>query len=382
MDIQQTILNQADSAAGYVGLTIVVVLGALLLIFLLSPQEKRRAAMRKSLWGLSFVILVALAVAVGYGKFGLEPIRRWMWSSDTVEKLVWTILVVTAVVLATGGLTPVLSANAKTLQQRHKVRRTIEWVRTAVILVTLLVIWGARVENLGVFLGIVGAGLALSLQELLLSIAGWAYVMLKKPVDIGDRIEIKDMVGDVIDIGLLHTTLVEVGNWVKADQSTGRLLVVPNSSFLRHSVYNYTKGFPFVWNELTAIVTFESDWQRAKELILELSQEEDHKIEAEVQRQMDAMQESYAIMKYRVLTSIVYTKIADNGIALTLRYLTPVRARRTTEHKLNEGILLAFSKEPTIDFAYPTTRFYQNQTEGKVRGFNGEEEQKREEKTC
>ena len=382
MDIQQTILNQADSAAGYVGLTIVVVLGALLIVFLLSPQEKRRAAMRKSLWGLSFVILVALAVAVGYGKFGLEPIRRWMWSSDTVEKLVWTILVVTAVVLTTGGLTPVLSANAKTLQQRHKVRRTIEWVRTAVILVALLVIWGARVENLGVFLGIVGAGLALSLQELLLSIAGWAYVMLKKPVDIGDRIEIQDMVGDVIDIGLLHTTLVEVGNWVKADQSTGRLLVVPNSSFLRHSVYNYTKGFPFVWNELTAVVTFESDWQRAKELILELSREEDHKIEAEVQRQMDAMQESYAIMKYRVLTSIVYTKIADNGIALTLRYLTPVRARRTTEHKLNEGILLAFSKEPEIDFAYPTTRFYQNQTEGKVRDFNGEEEQKREEKTC
>ena len=338
--------------------------------------------MRNTLLFLGFVAVIALVIAGAYGKFGLEPISRWIWSSNTVEKLVWTTLVVTAIVLATGALSPLISANAKNLQMRHKMRRTIEWVRTAVILVALLVIWGARIENLGVFLGIIGAGLALSLQELLLCIAGWAYIMLKKPFDIGDRVEIQDMVGDVIDIGFLHTTLVEVGKWVKADQSTGRLLVVPNSSFLRYPVYNYTKGFPFVWNELTVVVTFESDWQRAKELILELSSEEDNKIEAEVHRQMDAMQESYAIMKYRVLTSIVYTTIADNGIALTLRYLTPVRARRTTGHKLNEGILLAFAQEPGIDFAYPTTRFYQNQTEGKVRSFHGEEEQKREEKTC
>ncbi len=375
MDLQKVILTQADSAAGVVGLTVVGIIGLLLLIFLLTPAAKRRSAMRTTLGLLLVTLALGLIVAVAYGQFGLAPVSRWIWSSNTVEKLVWTLLVVTSVILASGALSPMLAANTKTLQQRHKVRRTVEWFRTAAILVALLVIWGARVENLGVFLGIIGAGLALSLQELLLSIAGWGYAMLKKPFDIGDRIQVGDMVGDVIDIGVLHTTLVEVGNWVNADQSTGRLIIIPNSSFFRESVYNYTKGFPFIWNELCIVVTYESDWEKAKELILELSREEDSKIETEVHRQIDDMQESYAILRYRVLTSIVYTSIADNGVALTLRYLTPVRARRTTEHKLFEGILKAFNKEPGIDFAYPTTRFYHNQAEGKVKASYGKKEE-------
>jgi small-conductance mechanosensitive channel len=130
---------------------------------------------------------------------------------------------------------------------------------------------------------------------------------------------------------------------------------------------NYTKGFPFIWNEQTIVVTFESDWKRAKAIILQQAQEEAEKIETEVRRQIQTMQSEYAI-RYRHLTPIVYTQIADQGVALTLRYLCPVRKRRGMAHAVNEGILEDFAREPDIELAYPTTRFYDAQREHKPVG--------------
>ena len=338
-------------------------------------RSPARGPARKN-WKLLLLglFLLALSVLLFYYEGGSGSFSAWLKNSDPLHKFALTIIVLVAIVIFAEAISPRLIDPNATIDLRHKMRRSIQWLRAAAMAAAIFVIWGPPVENLGVFLGIVGAGLALSLQEILLSIAGWGYIWLKKPFDISDRIEISEKIGDVIDIGLLHTTMIEVGNWVLADQSTGRLVIVSNSAFLREAIFNYTKGFPFVWNELQVIVTFESDWRRAKELILELSREEDHKIASEVRRQIDLMQKSYAIMRYRELGSIVYTSIAANGVALTLRYLTPVRARRTTEHKLNEGVLDAFAKEESIDFAYPTTRYYDNTSEGKVGARIGKEE--------
>ena len=181
--------------------------------------------------------------------------------------------------------------------------------------------------------------------------------MIKKPFDVGDRIEISGLLGDVIDIRVFQTSVLEVGNWVGAEQSTGRILNVPNSAVFRGFNANYTQGFPFIWSEQTIVVTLESDWKRAKEIISKRAEEEADKIESEVRRQIEAMRGRYAI-RYDHLRPTVYTHIADHGVALTLRYLCPARKRRGFAHLINEGILKDFAREDSITLAYPTTRFY------------------------
>jgi len=371
MELRALWQAMTGSTAGFLSTAVAVGLALVALAYAVTPQRHRDWVHRFAWLVMAFVFLAGVAMAVVLQDVALAA---WLRHGETIDKFVWTLIVLGAVLLVSSAAKSGLVGSTDDVQVKHKVRRTVDWLRTVVIVVAMLVIWGARVENLGVFLGIIGAGLALSLQEILLCLAGWGYIVMKKPMDIGDRIEIGGKKGDVIDVGVFQTTMIEVGNWVSAEQSTGRMVTVPNSAFMREAMFNYTKGFPFIWNELTIIVTFESDWRRAKTLLLELSRVEDNKIEAEVRRQIEAMQESYAIMRYRVTSSIVYTSIADNGVALTLRYLTPVRARRTTTHQICEGILDAFATEANIDFAYPTTRFYENRSEGKVPYVHGQQE--------
>jgi len=295
----------------------------------------------------------------------IEQYFHWFVEAGLLNKFIWTIVSCSLVYVVAKAARHMLTSEDQDIQTRHKFRGAIYWARNLTWVVCLLLIWGARIENVGMFLGILGAGIALSMQEILLSLVGWLVILVRRPFDIGDRVEVDGRIGDVIDIGLFHSTMLEVGNWVHADQSTGRIVVVPNSAFVRHLTFNYTKGFPFVWNEIKLVVTYESNWRRAKELLLKRSQIEAEKIANEVQRQINKMQERYAIIRYRQLTPFVYTTVVDNGVALTLRYLTPVRSRRGSAHQIYEGILEDFVQEHEIDFAYPTTRFYDNVVEGK-----------------
>ena len=281
-----------------------------------------------------------------------------------VNKFLWTCGIGAAVYVVIGAIQRRLSKNLTGIEARHKVRLTTSWAGIAIFLVATAMVWATGIRDFGLFMGIIGAGLALSLQETLVCIAGWLVFVVRRPYDIGDRIEIDGKIGDVIGVSVFQTTMLEVGNWVKADQSTGRMLIVPNSMLIRCAIHNYVKGFPYIWDEISIVVTFESDWEEADRLMLAKAEVEADKIEPQVQQQIKRMQDRYAI-RYEHLTPMVYTSIADNGIELTLRYLCPVRERRAITHRLSRNILQALVSHPKIDFAYPTTRIFRNNEEGK-----------------
>ena len=258
-----------------------------------------------------------------------------------------------------------LAEDVEDINARHKLRKLIFLGRSFVLLVGLAMIWAPRVQNLGVFFGILGAGLTLSIQESLLCVAGWILILAARPYDLGDRIEIDGQLGDVIDIHPFATTMLEVGRWVRGDHSTGRILTVPNSMVFRNVVHNYSFGFPFLWDELEVVVTFESDWRRAKEILLEAGNAEAGKLESEVRRQLSSAQRRFPI-QYRQISPYVFSSIADHGVSLSLRYLVPVRARRTFHHAIVENFLTKLHEETRVDLAYPTTRMFRNNQEGKV----------------
>ena len=243
------------------------------------------------------------------------------------------------------------------------VKRAYYWRHMIVYIYTFLLvcligrIWLKGFDSIATILGLATLGLSIAMRDTIANLAGWAFLIWRKPFKIGDRIQIGEVSGDVIDSRLFQFSLVEMGNWVDADQSTGRIVHVPNSKLLLEPLANYQVGFDYIWNEIPVLITFESNWKKAKDILTQIASDKaEHLSEgaaAEIRR---------AAMKFMIfyskLTPIVYTSVKDSGVVLTIRYIVKPRQRRGSEQDLWEAILEAFSQQEDIDLAYPTTRFY------------------------
>ncbi len=233
--------------------------------------------------------------------------------------------------------------------------KTIAYVTTGFATVFVIGIWVDGLSQVGTFLGLVSAGVAIALKDLLVDFAGWMILITKPPFEVGDRIQIGPHSGDVVDVSVLHFHLLEIGNWVDSDQSTGRLIRIPNSKILTDPIANYTSEFPFLWHEVPVVITFESDWRRAKTLLMEMVS--DASVETS-QRAAEFLRKrpSRMLISYATVTSTVYTSVLDHGICLAMRFLTDPRRRRAFDQELWEGVLDIMSNEPNIELAYPTQR--------------------------
>lgn len=245
--------------------------------------------------------------------------------------------------------------HVKDLKARHTIRKNIVYVFSLLIILVVIAFWAHKISSITIFLGVASAGVALALQEALLSVAGWFLIVFRHPYEVGDRIELNGVKGDVIDIRLFQTSLLEIGNWVEADQSTGRIANIPNSAVFKKENFNYSRGFEFIWNEIKVLITFESDWKKAEEIMLTRGRDLVGDMEKEVKNKIDKMTQHYMIY-YDKLTPIVYTNIKDSGVEMSLRYLTEAKTRRSTHDKLCREIMEDFGKEPSVNFAYTTYR--------------------------
>ena len=216
-------------------------------------------------------------------------------------------------------------------------------------------IWFEGFGAAATFLGLLSAGIAIALKDPLVNLMCWGYILSRRPFGVGDRIQIGAAAGDVIDRGLFHFSLMEVGNWVDADQSSGRIVHVPNGTVLSQPVANYDKGFRYIWSEIPVTITFESNWKKAKGILETIARRHAEQLTEQVEKELLEASRRYLIA-YTKLTPIVYVRVADHGIRLTLRYLIRSRFRRGSENAIWQDVLEAFAAEPDIDFAYPTTR--------------------------
>lgn len=252
-------------------------------------------------------------------------------------------------------------------KQAYRFRRAILYTYTVLLILFIGPIWVKGIASLTTFLGLASAGVAIAMHDTIANIAGWFFIISRKPFKVGDRIQIGETAGDVIDIRIFQFSVVEIGNWVHADQSTGRIVHVPNSRVLRESLANYHIGFEYIWNEIPVLVTFESDWKKAKGLLEAIAHDNVKYLSEGAQEQIRRAAEKYFI-SYGALTPIVYTTVKESGVLLTVRYLVDPRQRRTTEQQIWEAVLDAFAKADDIDLAYPTTRFYSRERAAKTTG--------------
>ena len=297
-----------------------------------------------------------------------DTVIRWLEQTVGIPPRVQEHLLTSALVVAVLWLLRLLVLKL-VWKRTNDVRTRYQWQKssayTAVGIALLLIgrIWFEGLDSLTTYLGLLSAGIAIALKDVLTDFAGWIFLLWRRPFEVGDRIQIGAHAGDVIDIRLFQFTLNEIGNWVDADQSTGRVVHIPNGMVFTTPQVNFTRGFAYIWDEIPVLITFESDWRKAKDILTRIVEQHAEILTEQAQRGVLEASKKFMIF-YSTLSPTVYTSVKDSGVNLTLRYLVEPRKRRGRQQVIWEEILTAFAAESDIDLAYPTTRYYRGPDRG------------------
>ena len=214
--------------------------------------------------------------------------------------------------------------DAMELRRQYHYRKFIEYTSFIIGILIIGNLWIGNFHSVTTFLGLLSAGIAIALKDIL------------------------------IDLRLFQFSLLEIGNWVDADQSTGRVIHVPNGKVFMDAQANYSTGFNYIWNEQNIYITLRSDFKKTKEILLEILNshlQEDLKKAEKVFRK--AKQDHLIV--YKQFTPMIFTKITERGVQLSMRYLCDPKKRRMFEHAITESILERLGPENNIRLAYPTS---------------------------
>ncbi|MBE99734.1 mechanosensitive ion channel family protein [Flavobacterium coralii] len=223
-----------------------------------------------------------------------------------------------------------LFSKIKQNDNRYRARKFSHFLGYVLTIILITIVFSDKLGGVTVAFGVAGAGIAFALQEVIASFAGWLAIMFGGFYKTGDRVQLGGIRGDVMDIGVLRTTLMETGQWVDGDLYNGRIVLIANSFVFKEPVFNYSGDFPFLWDEVKIPVQYGSDYDKAKQILLKAGlavagglSEESHERWMELQR------------KYRLedaQTDPMVSIIAnDNWVEFTLRYVVDYKKRRATK---------------------------------------------------
>lgn len=277
-----------------------------------------------------------------------------LFPSPLLAQLFTTLLWITAIFFILSILLDSLIRRKITdSRSRYTATKLISIIELVLILAIIALIWVTDIQALMVFFGIIGAGIAIALQDLFKNFAGSLTILLTGTYSVGDRIEIDGRYGDVMDIGIMNTTMMEIRGWVAGDQATGRLIIIPNGKMLTQSVQNFTRDHSFLWDEIQIPVTNESDWKRAITILTSIAEEETSGISQIAEKEIERIGEKFYLPK-KDISPAVYITQTDNWILLSVRFVTYARERRAVRSRLNRLIIEAFEGEQNIEIASET----------------------------
>ncbi len=314
-------------------------------------QKQQNEGMRDTARVLvSFALLAGLTVS--------------FWLADRIfpdislEKLYLTFLAVTIIYLVFLVIRWIALRQIREPKTRYSFKRTFSVLYYIVIAVIAVRIW-IDTNYIFVAYGIIGAGIAIALQDLFKNFVGGIQIFVSRIYTVGDRIELEETLGDVIDIGILNTTLLEIHErGVQGDQPTGRITTVPNGAILGSKTFNFTKDHSFIWDEISIPITYDSDWRRAAELFLEIVREETRELTDRAEYEIARIGEKYYFPK-KVVEPSIYLTLTDNWITFDIRYVTEVRTRRILKDELSRRLLEAVEEAGSIAIATENVIVYE-----------------------
>ena len=299
----------------------------------------------------------------------MNYIRQWLEDNLHISyglenKIVSTVFIVILLFLIQALTLKIAHEKVEDYKARYIWQKAFGYITTFIAAILLGNIWINDIKSLQTVVGLFSAGVAIALKDLAMNIAGWFFIIWRKPFYLGDRIQIGEHKGDVADVRLFQFSIMEIGNWVEAEQFTGRIIHIPNGKVFTELVFNYNRGFNFIWDEIPVLITNESDWKKTKDILQKITEKYTSGTSSEAKEHLSETSKKFLI-NINSLAPTVYTRIEPFGTSLTVRYLCLPRERRNTHELISEEILEEFSRHEDIDFAYPTHRIYSNLLEGK-----------------
>ncbi|MGB5653293.1 MAG: mechanosensitive ion channel family protein [Robiginitalea sp.] len=273
----------------------------------------------------------------------LEFIWEWLASHPTIETFLKYLIWVAVVIVLTQYLKRLIRKNTGNSHIRYRSQKIIEVFGYLLLIIVTITYFTGNIKDMALAVGLFTAGITITLQELILSVAGSVYIFLVKVYQPGDRIEINGIKGDVIDIDSVYTSMMEIGQWVSSDNYSGRIVKLSNAFVFRGPVYNYSRDFPFIWDEFDLPVRYGSDLEEAKKIVLDIASAElSDYVKGSVEKWKSVVGRYY--IEDAVVEPTLAITLTDNWVRLNLRYIVDYKKRRHTKHRLNELILRAIDQ--------------------------------------
>jgi len=267
----------------------------------------------------------------------MTVVNKWLLD-PVVGKLVATVIGVVVLYTLVRFVNRTASRYVENSETRYKTKKLVTLLGYIAGLFLVIGIFIDRWGQMTVAFGVAGAGIAFALQEVIASFAGWIAILFGGFYQSGDRVQLGGIKGDVIDIGVLRTTLMECGQWVMADQYNGRIVRIANSFVFKEPVFNYSSDFPFLWDEILLGVKYGSDYRLARAILERVGREVVGEYASEATQTWEKLVRKYRIEKAVIQPTV--TLIANtNWMEYTLRYIVDYRQRRTTKDILFSRII-------------------------------------------
>lgn len=283
----------------------------------------------------------------------LGSVQSW-FATASVERAVFVLFGIIAVFLLVSFLKKGINSRVEDTNSRYRVRKTVNFIGYLMVVLVLLLVYGDKLGNVGVALGVAGAGIAFALQEVIMSFAGWLSIMITGNPSAGQRVKIGEVKGDIIDVGIMSTTVMEMGDWVEGDLYNGRIITMANSYVFKENIRNYSAEYPFLWDEIQVPIRTESDHVLARKVFTDVANEvcKDYAVRSEAQWKQLALK--FKVEPARVLP-FVTLKFDQNWITFTLRYIVDYKTRRTTKDRIYTALLDEIAKHENITVATTTS---------------------------
>ncbi len=267
----------------------------------------------------------------------MESFEQWLFDPTIgriVAAIVGVILVVVVIRIIQRSITTFVTEN----ETRYRARKAVRFAGYMLSVVGVATVFSDRLGGLTVAFGVAGAGIAFALQEVIASVAGWFAISFAQFYRTGDRVQLGGIKGDVIDVGVLRTTIMEVGQWIEGDLYNGRIVRIANSFVFKEPVFNYSGDFPFLWDEIKLPVRYGSDYGLARDILNRVADELLSSYAQEAKESWRSMVSKFMIEDARVDPWV--TMVAnDNWVEFTLRYVVDYRRRRGEKDRLFARLL-------------------------------------------
>jgi small-conductance mechanosensitive channel len=304
---------------------------------------------KHKVWIVSYVIIALICLAVyfllQFHVFGLLGTYR-----SLLQRLSLAGFVVFIVFIVTRGIESVVAKRSSTRKQQYNIIRLIRLLSVFAAAFIVISFLFAKWYTAAVSLGLVSLILGFALQTPISSLIGWFYIVIRTPYRIGDRIQVGDFTGDVVEISYLDTTLWEFhGDYLSNDVPSGRLIRFPNTLVLQSEVYNYSwRKFPFIWNEIPFHVAYESDLDYVEKIIKAVAAKElgDDMMDAIERFKQLVKQTPVDELEIKEYPFIVFRINANTWVEVAVTYLVHPKKASAVRSRLIKSILKELLKEP------------------------------------